>query len=208
MVSNRSFLQQKSLYLKTLFIALFSFALFYTQIAYAVPDVGTMLMNFSSTIPQLMQLITALAYVMGMYFIFKGVMGLREFGESRTMMTSHHSLKGPLILIGVGTALMYLPSSVQAGLTTFWSDPNPYGYIQETEDQWATLYQDCFLIIQFLGTIAFIRGLIILTHLAGQGGQPGSFGKGMTHIIAGALCINLYDFLNAVYTTLGLSTTS
>lgn len=170
-----------------------------------VPDVGTMLMNFASSIPNLMQLITAVAYVMGLYFVFKGVIGLREFGESRTMMSSSHSLKGPLIFIAVGTALLYLPSSVSTGLNTFWSAPNPYGYVQETTDQWSSLYQDCFLIIQLIGTIAFIRGLVILTQLGGQGGQPGTFGRGITHIIAGTLCINLYDFLNAVYTTLGLA---
>jgi intracellular multiplication protein IcmC len=172
----------------------------------SVPDAGTMLMNFAQSLPNLMKLVTALAYVMGIFFIFKGVMGLREFGESRTMMTQGHTLKGPLILIFVGTALLYLPSSVSAGLNTFWSAPNPYGYVEETTDQWSALYQDCFMIIQLIGTIAFIRGLVILTQLGGQGGQPGTFGRGITHIIAGTLCINLYDFLSAISTTFGLGT--
>jgi hypothetical protein len=98
-----------------------------------------------------------------------------------------------------------LPSSVQAGLSTFWSDSNPYGYLNEASDQWSTVYQDCFLVIQLLGTISFIRGLVILTHMSGQGAQPGTFGRGLTHIIAGTLCINLYDFLTAINGTLGVT---
>jgi intracellular multiplication protein IcmC len=194
----------KSSTIKALIVSLFAGTLFYAPASYAVDDAATMLTNLASSVPNFMLLITALAYVMGMYFVFKGVMGLREFGESRTMMTSSHSLKGPLIFIGIGTALCYLPSSVSVGLNTFWSDPNPYGYVNATTDQWSTLYEDCFLFIQLIGVFTFIRGLVVMTQLGGQGGQPGTFAKGVTLIIAGAICINLYDFINMLYNTLGL----
>jgi intracellular multiplication protein IcmC len=179
--------------------------LLWSQAASAAPDIASMLQNVATNVPSVMALVTASAYVMGMFFIYKGILGLKDFGESRTMMSSQHSLKGPLILMAVGAALLYLPTSVQVGMNTFWSDPNPYGYVQATDDQWSTLYQDCFLIIQLIGTVAFIRGLVLMTHLGGQQGQPGTFGKAMSHLIAGAVLINLYDFINAVYSTLGLS---
>jgi intracellular multiplication protein IcmC len=202
MIANNAFFKRPLLF-KVLII---SASLFYASSAYAVPDAATMLMNLANSIPDFMRLITACAYVMGITFIYQGILGLKEFGESRTMMTSSHSLKGPLIMISVGTALLYLPSSVAVGLNTFWSSPNPYGYEAATTDQWSTLYQDCFLLIQLIGTFTFIRGLVILTQLGGQGGQPGTFAKALTHIIAGVLCINLYDFINGVYNTLGLGT--
>ena len=194
-------------WLKTIVLTGVVYTLFYVQMAYAsTPDVGTMLENFSQDVPQFMQLVTATAYVMGMYFIYKGIVALKEFGESRTHSSGGggHELKGPVILMTVGTLLLYLPTSVQSGLSTFWTDANPYGYISEQTDQWTTMYQDCFLIIQFIGTISFIRGLVILTQLSGQGAQPGTFGRGLTHIIAGVLCINLYDFLGAINATLGI----
>jgi hypothetical protein len=190
---------------KALVLTLIVYVSFYAQIAYATPDLSDMLANFSTSVPQFMQLVTATAYVMGMFFIYKGIVALREFGESRTQGSSHHELKGPVILMGVGTLLLYLPSSVQAGLSTFWTDSNPYGYLTEATDQWTTMYQDCFMIVQLIGTISFIRGLVILTQLSGQGAQPGTFGRGLTHIVAGALCINLYDFLNAINGSLGLT---
>ena len=127
---------------------IFIIASFYSSSTYAVdtPDASTMLSNLASTIPQFMKLVTAVAYVMGMALIIKGLMALKQYGEARTMMSTQQELKGPLIMICVGAALLYLPSSVDAGLTTFWTIPNPYGYQDSSSDQWATLIENCFLI--------------------------------------------------------------
>ena len=83
-------------------------------------------------------------------------------------MSASHELKGPLIYLGVGGALLYLPTSVQVGLSTFWSHPNPYAYQTEMQDSWVDLLQAVFMILQLIGTIAFIRGLVMLTHLGGH----------------------------------------
>ncbi|MDR3478904.1 MAG: hypothetical protein P4M14_12845 [Gammaproteobacteria bacterium] len=188
---------------------LFILGFLFAKSAYAAaPDAGTMMQNFAQTIPQFMHLVTALAYVMGMYLIFKGVLGLKQFGEARTMMSSQHDLKGPLVMMGVGAALLYLPSSVQVGLNTFWTNPNPYGYLKDASlDPWVAIIQDGYMIIQLIGTIAFIRGLMMLTHASGHGAQPGTFGKAMAYMISGILCINLYEFLTVVENTLSLGQT-
>jgi intracellular multiplication protein IcmC len=160
--------------------------------------------NFVKQVPSLMRLITAIAYVAGMYFVFHGIMLLKQYGEMRTQMSGQHHLKGPVIFIVIGTLMLYLPSSVQVGMSTFWTEPNPYGYLQEGQDQWSQLFSNIFMIVQLVGVIAFIRGLILLTHLGGHGGQQGTFGKGITHIIGGILCINIYQFVQVVMVTLGL----
>jgi len=169
-----------------------------------VPDAGSMLANLSETVPQFMKLVTAMAYVMGMALIFRGLLALKQYGESRTMMSSQHELKGPLILMSVGTALLYLPTAVGTGLTTFWGSPNAYAYPTASSDQWDSLIQDCYLVVQLIGTVAFIRGLLTLTHLGSQA-QPGTMSKGFTFIAAGALCINLPQFITAVENTLGIT---
>jgi|GEM_PF-772598 intracellular multiplication protein IcmC len=162
-----------------------------------------MITNLVSQLPNIMSLITAIAYVTGMYFVFHGVMLLKQYGEMRTQMSGQHHLKGPVIFIIVGAMMLYLPSSVQVGLSTFWTEPNPYGYLQD-QDQWAQFFKNIFMVVQLFGVIAFIRGLILLTHLGGHGGQQGTFGKGMTHIIGGILCINIYQFVQVVMVTFGL----
>lgn len=164
----------------------------------------TMLANIATQIPQLMRLATAIGYVLGMLFIVIGIMKLKQYGESRTMMSQGHSLLGPIMYLVSGTLLMYLPTSVEIGMSTFWSTPNPYGYIEQT-DQWSTFLNDCLLIIQLIGTIAFIRGLTMLSHV-GQQGQPGQTNKAITFIISGILCINMYQFLQIIFATLGIQT--
>lgn len=166
----------------------------------------SMLVNFAQSVPNLMRMITAIAYVLGMYFIIAGILKLKQFGESRTMMSQEHSIKGPLILIVVGALLLYIPTSVQMGLSTFWTNPNPYGYLQQ-QDQWTDFLNTVFLVVQLVGVIAFIRGLVILSHLSGHG-QPGTFGKGLTHIIGGLFCINIYTFVQTILITLGIQVQS
>lgn len=162
-----------------------------------------MINQIATQLPQLMRFVTAFAYVMGMYFIFYAIMKLKQYGESRTMMSQSHELKGPMILMIVGAMLLYLPSSVQMGLSTFWAEPNPYGYLQNT-DEWSGFMNNVYMIIQLVGTIAFIRGLIMLSRLGGHGGQPDTFGRAMTHIIGGIFCINIYEFVKVIMFTLGI----
>lgn len=164
----------------------------------------TMLINIAQQVPSLMRMVTAIAYVLGMYFIFHGIVKLKHMGEMRTMTSHEHSIVTPIIFLSIGAFLLYLPSGVQVGLSTFWTQPNPYGYLQ-SEDQWSQFLNDCFLIIQLIGTISFIRGLVILSRLGSHSGQP-VFAKGLIHIIGGILCINIYQFVQVIMATLGIQT--
>ena len=175
----------------------------YVATPYQQLTASEVLAKIASQIPNLMRLVTAIAYVTGMYFVFHGILLLKQYGEQRTQMSGQHHLKGPIIFVLMGALLLYLPSSVQVGMSTFWTQPNPYGYMQQ-QDQWSQLFKNVFMVVQLIGVIAFIRGLILLTHLGGHGGQPGTFAKGMTHIIGGILCINIYQFVQVVMVTLGI----
>jgi hypothetical protein len=129
-------------------------------------------------------------------------MQLKHVGEMRTQMSHEHHLGKPLLMIAMGTLLIYLPSSVQVGMSTFWSTPNPYGYIIQS-DQWQQAINVSFAVVQFIGIVAFIRGLIMLSH-AGGGGHQGAFGKGITHVIGGIFCININQLIQVVLATLGV----
>lgn len=192
---------------KRVSIALGFSCFMFSSSAYAapfMPDIATMLVNFSQVLPNLMRLVTALAYVLGFYLMVKGVMDLKQFGEARSMMSQEHSIMKPLVTLGVGTMLVYLPSSVEMGLSTFWMDVNPYGYLPDTEDSnWADLTDAAFMVVQLVGVVAFIRGLLMLTRVVGQGQD--TFGKAMAYVVSGILCINMYQFLQAVFETLGIT---
>lgn len=172
----------------------------------SIPTLDIVIGKITDNIPQLMQLVTAFAYILGMTLVIRGVIELKHFGEGRTMMSMEHSLKKPLLHIFVGAALMYLPSSIHTGLYTLWTAPNPLAYVPDVDNPWTVLINNSFLILQLIGVIAFIRGLLILSNLGGHGGQPGTFARGMTHIIGGILCINMYDTVRMILVTLGLDT--
>lgn len=187
----------------TLFAALFLFTLPAFAAEGGSITAQEMLANIVSQVPQVMKMVTAIAYVLGFYFIIMGIIKLKHVGEMRTQMSYEHSIKGPIVFLVIGALLIYLPSSVEIGMSTFWSAPSPYGYLERT-DQWSELLNDCIVIIQLFGVIAFIRGLVILAQLSSHHGQPGVFAKGMTHIIGGILCINIYQFVQVIKITLGI----
>ena len=135
-----------------------------------------MLVNIAQQLPALMQMVTAIAYVIGMYFVVCGMFKLKQYGESRTMMSGQHHLKEPMFFLIVGALLLYLPSSVQVGMSTFWANPNPYGYFTQT-DQWSQFLIFVFWLCSLSVPIAFIRGFVILSHLGGQG-QSRHIGQG------------------------------
>ena len=173
--------------------------------AATVPTLDQVIINISNNLQNLMRLTTAIAYLFGIYFIVTGIMEFKHTGESRTMMSQEHHIKKPLIFMAVGAALIYLPSSINAGLNTFFNSPVPYEYPVDDANPWSQLIKACFIILQLVGVISFIRGLIILTGLGGHNAQQGTFARGLTHIIGGILCINMYDTIMVILNTLGLS---
>lgn len=193
------------LYLKKILLFLILSASCFFSTAYAAePSAATIINNLADQMPNLMRLVTAISYVLGMFMVFKGLMEFKKFGEQRTMMSSNHELKRPLIFLTVGTALLYFPTTVSVGVSTFWQYPSPLAYDTENQGEYVQIWHSALLVIQLIGAIAFIRGLLILTQLAGHGGAQNAFGKGMAHIIGGIFCINMYGFLQVVWNTMGM----
>lgn len=185
---------------------LFVWAFFYSNLLFAadIPNLADVLKTFSDNVPNLMAMTTALAYVMGIFFIVKGVFGLKQYAEQRTMMSSSHSLKGPMIYMAIGAMMIWLPSSIHVAMNTFWTTPTPFSYQTDEGNPWSEMIYAAFIVLQLIGVIAFIRGLVILSHLGSQGGQQGQFGKALAHIIGGTLCINMYDTVRTILYTFGL----
>ena len=59
-----------------------------------------------------------------------------------------------------------------------------------------------FMIV--LGMLSFVRGMFIMRDVA-EGSQQASTMSGVTHLIGGALAVNLGPLLNAVQQTLGIT---
>lgn len=169
-----------------------------------VPDLVTMLTNLENAVPSFSKLVTAGSYVVGMFLMISALAKMKHFGEMRGMMSREHAVWGPIFQFLIGACLIYLPTSIRVTLYTLWSYNSPMAYTSSdaSNQQFISI---CYHIIQLIGTISFIRGLLYLNQAAndkGQGQNPLS--KSLSHIIGGILCINIYGTVQTLEATVGM----
>ena len=75
------------------------------------PNIEHMLLTVTDQFPNIYRLITALAYLMGIAFIFRGVYQLKVYGDLRTMMSVQTNFKATMMVFFAGTALLYAPTA-------------------------------------------------------------------------------------------------
>ena len=175
--------------------------------AYAVDiDFNKMLFAMKRHSGPIIRFIVATAYVIGLWFIFGAIVTLKKLGQ-QTMM-QHQSISGPLIKLIVGLLLLYLPGVIDVSLWTIWG----YGVGEESlmtyepglSDPFGPAKEGAIAIVRVVGYVSFVRGFVILSRSGAQSGaQPGTFGKGLMHIIGGMLAINIVGTIRIISNTLG-----
>lgn len=170
------------------------------------PNIQVILMNLATTLPQFVQMVTAFAYVMGIWFTFRALYKLKQYGELRTMMSSNTDLREPILLLMVGAMMLLLPSTIQYAETTVFNYyyAEPLMYPTQQESPWGMLQTVLVQFVRFFGLIAFIRGWMIVSGLGGQGNPNATIGKAITHIVAGVCAMNFEGTLHVLSSTLGI----
>jgi hypothetical protein len=170
-------------------------------------DAGQMLENINDQLPYVFMAVTAFAYVAGIFFVMRGLMKLKTYGEMHGRGGGQHEgLSGAVSFIFIGAMLIYLPSGIDVLLTTVYgttelSSYSSYASKPDTsEELWVILVN----IVRAVGLISFIRGLMLFHKVGNHQAQPGTFSKGVTHAIGGAIAINIVGFINIIAKTLGI----
>ena len=164
--------------------------------------------NVGPSLISVQQLLTAGAYLIGISFIIRGVMALKQLAEHKNSMGQQHSMKEPMFYILSGAMLLYFPTGLKVFLrTTFGSEQilsyNSLNLSSTFFSNAGNISANVFLFVQVIGYVAFIRGWIIIAKSSSQGGgQHGSFGKGLMHVFGGVLGINIVQTLNVINNTL------
>lgn len=156
-------------------------------------SVDQVIQNIAASMPPLIGMVTAAAYVIGLIFVLRGVYKLKEYGELRTMTSSQTQIMPPVMLMVIGGMLLYFPTTYQVGLMTVFDSSSVLAYSGTSNAQADGLTSAVIEIMQLIGGIAFIRGLMILQKAGEQGQQQATVGKGITHIIGGLLAINAWE---------------
>lgn len=185
-------------------------------------DVQDILENLKKVLNPTLKLLLAISFVIGVVFILRGLMTLRQFSMPLTQATRPGELSGPLVYIFVGAVMVYIPTSTDVLSQTVFGGTQKsifgaqglggmgkasdelmgYGVSQSVEDQWATLVDTVAYYVQFIGFLAFLRGWMLIAHAGQPGVQPGTISRGMVHIIGGILAINFLPLVKVIHNTI------
>ena len=150
------------------------------------------------------------AFVAGLIFIMIGI--------SRLIKTAQEGARGPG---GLGTITTFVTGGILLSATTilrafsssFFGSPVTTTIAELTYTtgmsvaETQAVYNVIDAVLKFMiivGLISFVRGIFIMRDVA-EGSQQASAMAGLTHIIGGALAVNLGPLLNAAQQTLGIT---
>lgn len=169
--------------------------------------IADFLTNLAAQVPLLVKFLTAFVYMAGIYFIYRAVSELKQYGEMRTMMSGQTSLKAPLIYFLIGCLFIFYPSTIDFSLRTFYAGTSIMDYAPNNDlpSGANTAIVAIGVILRLIGYISFFRGWIIFTQLAGQSSPPGTFWKGVNHIIGGIFLVNIFQTWTIVKATFGIT---
>lgn len=149
-------------------------------------------------------------FVAGLIFIMIGI--------SRLIKSSQEGARGPggkgtVATFAIGGLLMSASALIRAISASLFISPvtSTTATLTYTTGMSAAetnaIYNVINAVLKFMivvGMISFVRGLFIMRDVA-EGNQQASTMSGLTHIIGGALAVNLGPVLNAVQASLGIT---
>jgi len=172
-----------------------------------VPDIDTMMTYLTQSLDNVIFMLVAIAYVLGIFFIFSGVHHFKKAGEAQAQSYGK-AVSGPLLKLVIGSSLMFLPTVIEVARWTLWDagheDPI-FKYQPAPGDIWQPVINAVILLLKTLGFVSLIRGFVVLNHISLQSMQPQTAGKALTFIVGGLLCINVVAITKIIGNTLGFT---
>ncbi len=187
------------------FIGLFGFLLTNaaaeSKIAY---DIASILGKLQEHIEPITKLIIATSYIMGFFFILSALMRLKDIGKSISASAAPDGIRGSLVKLLIGIVLLYLPTTINVGVATFWGSSQILKYTTDSSGTLGEAKEGAVALMKIIGYISFIRGLVLLNRASQSNAQPGNLGKGILHLVGGILSINIVWTLKIIQNTFGL----
>ena len=143
-------------------------------------------------------------YFSGICFIIKSIYYLKVYGEARTMMATTSSMKPPLTWLLVGMVFIAFPHALTITMNTVFSHYDgilayPEWAHAKPDFDFELFMNSIFSIIRVIGLVSFARGWFIIAQSAqGGGGHQATLSKGIIHIMAGIIGMNIVRSLNVI----------
>lgn len=177
---------------------------FLPEAANALPDFADILYHVQTQLGQVTRLLVAVCYVAGIWLVFRGILKFKAYGDMRVMMSNHANMTEPVILMMIGAILIFFPNTLDVSVQTFWgyNYASAISYPIDASGKWGAIAGPLTSLVQVVGIISFMKGWFILSKVTSQGYQPGTVGKGIMHILAGILAINIGGTVDMLHATL------
>lgn len=179
-------------------------------------DLGTALANLQAAFGSLQRMIGAISFVIGIALVYRGIAMYRGLANQTYGSAQRGEVAGPMVFLVVGAVLIYLPTALDTSISTLFAGTTRenllpaeslIGYKSVSNvEHWEEISKVLVQYMKLIGLIAFIRGWVILSKMGHQGAQPGSIGKGITHIVAGVMLMNIVGSYNIIAQTFGFTT--
>ena len=184
-------------------LALASLILLSSQAHAGVHGIDDMFASFASSAASLIYLVVGGGFLLGLIVSFKAALSLKEYSESG----GRTSFKTPMTLAVVGALLVALPGTINMATETMALGANTGLAVfdvggSDTMPGLGAAMQGVLLFVKLIGHIAIVRGLLIFKK-AGEGGQGGEVGRGLTHILGGAAAVNINKTIEILAATVG-----
>jgi len=155
-------------------------------------------------------LISFVSFIAGTFFMIRGLQKATKYGADPRA----NSVTAILANIIFGALLFTVGQTVDTIMTTIFGTnsitsfdavgnaiDNMFASAGDTT-QFKAAMKAAFTFFQLIGMIAFVRGILVLKAHA-EGDSQKTITQGLTHIIGGAMAINIYEFLQQVNDTFG-----
>lgn len=139
-------------------------------------------------------------------------------GISRLMKAANEGPRGPggigtiMTFVAGGALLSFSPMIAAFTMSLFGKDTTATipvlnyvtGLDANEQEHIKAVISAMIQFVLLLGLVSFLRGIFIIRGIA-EGGHNHSMMAGVTHLVGGAMAVNLGPFINAVETTLNLT---
>lgn len=152
------------------------------------------LQNIGLTLPAFFTLIQVAMYLIGLSLLISAIMKLRQFkdqGSAGLVQRAMWQIFFAVLCLNMNMALDVATETVFSSKTSPISYPESGG--TWANERMAMIASIVLIWIQFVGYVAFARGILILNKFKTIFPTPYgvSLGKGMTHVIGGVLACNM-----------------
>lgn len=168
-----------------------------------MPTAVSMLEAFQANFPGLTQLLTMLAYLIGMVTGVSAVL----MAQRRARFDGQATVTGIAIRAGLCATCLYLPTAVSSGQETLFGAPTILSYSAGTAvgAQGKIALDAVIGFVQLVGLWAFLYGAVLLNRAHSRSVyDPGLGGKALAHLVGGVFGMNIVATMQTVAQSFGL----